>query len=409
MSIVPSIETLPVELLHRIFDDLDAETILLSIRPVCRLFRSVVNTYNRYVFNVKSISKLNLYILCRLLKPQNVISLILSNDEQSSDRIHLFISLVRLRQFTRLRSLTLLNIDEGQLNFVLKRININFLTSFAFNIRKFDFRRKKTTSNLLTSIIAQSTLHILKFDIDTTRMAMISWPINCTIRYLTIDNGKNMDNLYTILQCSPHLHTLIMPQSLAVINDLSSLCFRQITSLTIEKVDVTIDKLESFLSLTPSLVYLKLIGSGKLLDGKRWEQFIEISLPQLDKFEFGFKEGRLNIQTPEELELIIASFRTPFWIEHKRWFVTCEYEYDYLHTVSLYSLPICQSSMHYEPKLKKQLLSTHPNMMSNDLSIMDNINSLSLTLSQSIADDIQEKVCYSGIEVLHLDRNRKIQ
>ena len=56
-KIVPSIESLPVELLYRIFDNLDAETIILSIRPVCRLFRAVATTYDRYDLDLKLISK----------------------------------------------------------------------------------------------------------------------------------------------------------------------------------------------------------------------------------------------------------------------------------------------------------------------------------------------------------------
>ncbi len=72
-----SIENLPVELFHRIFDNLDAQTILFSLRPVCRLFRSIVNSYDRYNLNFKTISKCNFHRLCRLIHPQHLISLTL--------------------------------------------------------------------------------------------------------------------------------------------------------------------------------------------------------------------------------------------------------------------------------------------------------------------------------------------
>jgi hypothetical protein len=52
-------ETLHIELLHQIFDYLDTEILIFSIRPVSRLFQSTVNTYNRYVLNIKLISKRN--------------------------------------------------------------------------------------------------------------------------------------------------------------------------------------------------------------------------------------------------------------------------------------------------------------------------------------------------------------
>jgi hypothetical protein len=58
-----SMETLPVEVLHRIFDNLDTETIFVSIRPLSRLFRSVVNTYHQYNLNMKLISKSNFHLI----------------------------------------------------------------------------------------------------------------------------------------------------------------------------------------------------------------------------------------------------------------------------------------------------------------------------------------------------------
>ncbi|CAF4585634.1 unnamed protein product [Rotaria sp. Silwood1] len=136
----PSIQILPVEIFHYIFDNLDAQTILFSIRPTCRLFKAM-----------------------------NVISLRLCDNEYTPNQIASFISLIHLRQFALLHSITFF----------------------------------------------------------------------------------------------------------------------------VEKLYVTIDQLESFLLLMPSLIYLKLIG----------EQC------ELDVF-----------QTPEDLDLIIESFRRSFWIEYKKWF-----------------------------------------------------------------------------------------
>jgi hypothetical protein len=335
-----------------------------------------------------------------LIKPQNVISLILSNDEQTSDQIDLFFSLVRLRQFTRLRSLTLLNIDESQLNFIVKQINLNLLTSFSFSIRKYDDRRIKTTNNLLASTLTQPTLRQLEFGITYERMSKFSWPFNCPIQYLTVNNNIPTDSLFTILQCSPRLHTIIIKNISDIFNNNSiSTCsshisFRQLTSLTIENFDVTIDELEPFLSLIPSLVYLKLIGGKHMLDGKRWEQFIEINLPQLDKFEFFFTEWYGREKTPADLELIIASFQTSFWIEHKKWFITSEYNTIFSTTLHLYSIPICKASLIYEPEFKNFSSLACVMTTENKSTIMNNVRSLTLTMNKVIADDIHEKVCY---------------
>ena len=45
-----SMDNLPVEIFHRIFDHLDIETIFFSIRPVCRLFRSLFKITIDWIF-----------------------------------------------------------------------------------------------------------------------------------------------------------------------------------------------------------------------------------------------------------------------------------------------------------------------------------------------------------------------
>jgi hypothetical protein len=395
-NLTQSIETLPVEILHCILDNLDAETILYSIRPLSRLFQSVVNIYNRYILNFTLISKANFYLFCRLIHPENIISLTLSNDGLTSDQIDLFISLVHLRQMTRLRSLILLQINEDQLNFMLQRINLKTLTSLLVNIRKYNDELIKPSPALLSLTTTQTNLRKLEFD-TYDRITKISWEVTGITEYLTTNNRINIDDLRKILQCSPYLHILILNEiPTGTINNLAAICFRQLTSLTINDLRVTIDELEVFLSLTSSLAYLKLIGGKGMLNGKRWEQFIQINLPQLDKFEFYFNEWRRTMQTLTDLKLTINSFNTPFWIEHKKWFVDCEYECTglRLNIISLYSIPICTSYMYYKSKSEKKSLSTYPMMKNNDLLIMDNIKSLCLTLNKSLANDIQEKVCY---------------
>ncbi len=102
------------------------------------------------------------------------------------------------------------------------------------------------------------------------RMSKISWPINSPIRYLTMNNNINLDKLCTILEGSPNnLHTLIMSEiSERVPYLLTSICFRQLRSLPIKVVFISIDELEPFLLMTPSLIYLKLMGGNKMMDGK---------------------------------------------------------------------------------------------------------------------------------------------
>ncbi|UJR18653.1 hypothetical protein I4U23_005561 [Adineta vaga] len=386
-----SIQSLPVELLYRIFDNLDTETIIFSIRPLSRLFQSVVNTYDRYVLDSKLISKSNFCVLCRLIDPKNINSFVLSNNKEISNQIDVFISLVHLQQFTRIQFLTLHYIEEFQLNCILKRMNLNSLVSFSFNIRKYDNKCKKTTLSLLSSVVAQLTLRKLEIDIESLRMDEITWPVDCKIQHLTINSDIHINSFCTILQFFPHLHTFIIRKmSSNLIDDLTSIYFPQLRSLTIKDLVVKIDKMESLLLLTPSLVYLKLIGGNEMLDGKRWEQFIQINLVQLEKFEFYFNEKFLIKTALTDVESIISLFQTPFWMEYKKWFVSCEYLIDHS-TICLYSEPICLSILKYTTKSQKISLSTSTSIFDNNSTITDNINSLNLCLSKIIVDEIQQK------------------
>ncbi|CAF1405734.1 unnamed protein product [Rotaria sp. Silwood1] len=392
-----SIDRLPVELFHCILDNLNTETIIFSVRYVCRLFRSFVNSYDRYIFNLTLVSKSNFYLLCRLINPVNVISLTLSNEERTSNQIDLFILLVRLRQFTRLISINLIDINEYQLNFILKRINLNFLTSFSFTIKKYDDRRIKTTNNLLTSIITQINFRKIEFNLTNDRLWKISWPYNCSIQYLIVNEDINMENIFKILQSSPYLNKIILKQKFSkIIKNLSqisryNICFRQLTSLTMEKVNINIDELESFLLLTPSIIYLKLISEQRMFDGKRWEQFIEKNLLHLNKFQFYFDYWDPVTKTLEDLQLIITSFRTPFWIEYKKWFVICACDIKRSTTVSLYSIPICKNFLTYDIELHKNSLVTYNTTIDNYQFIDNHVNYLSLPLTKPLTTYIQEK------------------
>jgi hypothetical protein len=206
-----------------------------------------------------------------------------------------------------------------------------------------------------------------------------------------------IDNLFTIFQCSSQLHTLTIKQSFNEIikNNIQSFplsrSFQQLRSLSIEVLDATMDKLEPFLLLIPSLIYLKLVSLNIKIDGKRWERFIEIHLVNLKKFEFYFVERNVAAQNEINLELITASFRTPFWIENKKWFIICEY-YMLSGNIRLYSIPTCTFFTYYEPKIKTTSLSTYPVMLNNDSSIMNNVKSLNFRSSGELDADIQQKV-----------------
>lgn len=390
-SFIPSLQFLPVEILHHIFDELDVQTILFSFRNTCRQFRAVVNSYDRYVLNFQSISKPDFDLVCHLIDPSRVTSLILSENSETFDQIKLFLSYFQLQQFNRLRSLSLFISDEEQLKIIVGRFNIRLLESFSLKIGKSDDRRKNTTAKLLSLIIAKSNLFKIKLHIQEGRFEKIVWPTQCSIQYLSIDNFIAFDQIRTILQCSPHLRTLVI-NSIFILkpNQIVFTSFENLTSLTMSKLNIKIDDLELLLSMTSSLVHLKLIGNGNYCNGNRWEHFIQSHLPLLNQFEFFFSEIQTSQQNPSDLKKIITSFRTSFWLEHKKWFVVGEIDPNTPRCITLYSIPICLTDLFYETG--KTSISTYPEFNDENISMMNNVETVRLDFTKLLPLNMKKEV-----------------
>ena len=95
-----SLPTLPVELLHRILDDLDSSTVLLSVRNISRQLKAVVDTYDRYTLDFTSISKPDFHRLLRVIRPRGITALMFCDSWTTPGHI------------SALLSLTLLGLDE---------------------------------------------------------------------------------------------------------------------------------------------------------------------------------------------------------------------------------------------------------------------------------------------------------
>ncbi|UJR16938.1 hypothetical protein I4U23_003836 [Adineta vaga] len=131
-----SLHTLPVEILHCIFDYLDILAILLSLHKTCRRLRAVVNNYDRYIIDFNQITSSNLRHICYSIKPSRIQFLTLSHSAERCDRLTLFNSLFRVKQFTHVQTLTLIEIKETQLRNILKHVDISSLTSLTIDAKQ---------------------------------------------------------------------------------------------------------------------------------------------------------------------------------------------------------------------------------------------------------------------------------
>ena len=376
---------LPNELLYRILGILDNETILFSFRLTCRRFYSIVQSYNHYQLDFRSISKPNFRSICRSIHPAHIVSLTLSNENQTANQIKCFLSSFSVQQMTRLRSLTLLKIDYQDFNTILQPLST--LSSLSLTFSNNNFQNSETLS-LLSSVISGQYLRSLTFDLSTENINQISWSKECLLQSLTISQSIGFTQLCTILSSALQLKKIVLQDCIVRINrdtDLS-MAYTQLISLTLNDSGLNMNGCELLLSAVPSLEYFRLIGGSELCNGLFWENLIQKKLLKLTKFEFGLPgEASLTLNDSSEIQTLVSSFRTPFWLEVKQWFITCYY-FKSSSSYCLYSLPICKSNVKLFANKDKLFYSTYP-YFSQDISMTDNVNEMQLNLTKLIAGD----------------------
>jgi hypothetical protein len=382
--IIPYLDILPVELIFHILNYLDTNTILLSFRYVCKRFYIITNAYDQYKLNLNSCTKSNFYRFCRIINPLNIISLILSDDDQTPGQICLFLTFFNLQQFHSLRSLTLLEIEDSNLNNISNDLSSLSLISLTIKSRTF-FTSSNQTLSCLSTILEQSSLKQFTLSIWCFEIYDFIWPNQCQIEYLHISNRITYEQYCTILNRCLFLEIFIIKDVLW--NDTNTIIlnqYRQLKCLTLEDNRMDIFKLEQFLSLTPSLNYLKVIGMAYLIDSYRWEKILRIKLPNLDKFEFFFLSWKNVNYNFSDIHSLIRPFQTSFWLENKQWIVNCDYIINPME-VMLYSIPICKTFFQYHDQLNKISCSNFTKF-NIDQTMMDNISQLRLNLVKTIYD-----------------------
>ncbi len=104
------LDKFPVELIHQIFNYFSTLEILLTFSDVSSYLDAVLHGYSSYKVNFKSIDRNNFDLICQRILPEQVISLTLSDDQETPGQVELFLSHFQIQQFTGLRSLTLIDL-----------------------------------------------------------------------------------------------------------------------------------------------------------------------------------------------------------------------------------------------------------------------------------------------------------
>lgn len=209
-------DQLPTELLHTIFNYFSASELLFTFHNINDYVNAKLQTYFNYQFDCKSISKSHFRYICQYVRPEQVISLTLSDGNDTPGQSQVFFSRFRIEQFTRLQSLTLIDIEFNSLESIFLNLpQLHQLHSFSFDaytIRhtygSLDLNSKNKLehiNSLLRKTYAQIFPRLKFLSIKGGWvLSSISMP---NLLYLKLDNCP-IDKFDTLIDLTPELRSL---------------------------------------------------------------------------------------------------------------------------------------------------------------------------------------------------------
>ena len=112
------LENLSIELIDMIFEYLFGSDIYFSFGNLNNRFNKILDNYHYFILDFRSISKFIFNSIIKSIKPSNICALTLSNGDETTGQIELFVSSWKLSDFVNLRLLDLHDINQCILSFV---------------------------------------------------------------------------------------------------------------------------------------------------------------------------------------------------------------------------------------------------------------------------------------------------
>ena len=220
------------------------------------------------------------------------------------------------------------------------------------------------------------------------------WPIKYKFQYLRMTCYLEQPP-WEMIDRSPDLKTLVLEEKSDIstyFHDRPGECLipscPQLTSLTLLNFSLPMNYLESLLSQTPSLHYLKIVTRSQgIMGGSRWKDFIKAKLPFLNKFEFYTRSYRYGLEqeiAASVLNEMIAPFRTLFWTEEKGWLVICNV-FPTRREAEIYTSPICISlyTHMFDPQT---MMTSNFEREDQHSALLESVNELHLDLRETSTD-----------------------
>jgi hypothetical protein len=195
-------DVLPAELVYTLFNYFWCDEILRSFFEINDHINNLIYSYSSHRINFQSILKCDFEKICRLIRTDQVISLRLCDDDTPLQS-QLFFTYFDIEQLTRLRSISLSNVDINSFELILPKLNklkqLRSVSIHCDNIVEKYLQRliNNPIKSLLSLIPPEVSIQLNRLNLGPGINFQGSvLPIN--LRYLIIEKS-NVGNLQMIL------------------------------------------------------------------------------------------------------------------------------------------------------------------------------------------------------------------
>ena len=207
MPSILSFDQLPVELIHKILHYLQYHEIFFSFDNISTRMNDILNVYDRYRLNFQSIDMSHFYITLHHMKPEQIISLTLSNMDDTPGQFQSFLSEFSIKEFVRLECLELIQpTNAHHLNAILRDLSgLETLKSLSIVHCPPSSVNQQTFEHLTTFLRRSTALRSLH--LTGALNNVFEYPFHSSVYALAyIQNVFNTTPLTTILSPMPGLN-----------------------------------------------------------------------------------------------------------------------------------------------------------------------------------------------------------
>ncbi|CAF1177792.1 unnamed protein product [Rotaria sordida] len=302
------LDRFPIEILHMIFDYFWAHEILHSFFDTSDYIDNILSNYDRYRINGQSITKSDFDFICHFILPNQVISLILSDENETPYQSELFFSDFQISYYNRLRTLKLIDLNDDGEEIFMNLHHVQSLVSLEINIRiDLPFiQQLPSLKKLIINIPSNIQFDILP-SISTVSFKYLQY---FSLSYCTLTALQHFFRQMSQLKSFKTSLLFFTPEELNVLSHI-----HQIQSTPVNLISFSLSINAPF--------------EDRLLNANRWEKFIIEYLPKLKNFNFKFFSRNINYK-------VLNRYRSSFWL-NKHWYVAFDLNLLLLFTVPYFA------------------------------------------------------------------------